>query len=83
MANKEEIILAITENRIDDAAALIDKALKTIVQLEKKGELVAEKMVERFQLENVRYQIRAYKAEVEKLRQKLIERSFQEKDTTD
>ena len=83
MANKEEIILAITENRIDDAAALIDKALKTIVQLEKKGEIVAEKMVERFQLENVRYQIRAYKAEVEKLRQKLIERSFQEKDTTD
>jgi len=83
MANKEEIILAITENRIDDAAALIDKALKTIVQLEKKDELVAEKMVERFQLENVRYQIRAYKAEVEKLRQKLIERSFQEKDTTD
>jgi hypothetical protein len=83
MANKEDIILAITESRIDDAAALIDKALKTIVQLEKKGELVAEKMVERIQLENVRYQIRAYKAEVEKLRQKLIERSFQEKDTTD
>jgi hypothetical protein len=83
MANKEDIILAITESRIDDAAALIDKALKAIDQLEKKGELVAEKMVERIQLENVRYQIRAYKAEVEKLRQKLIERSFQEKDTTD
>jgi hypothetical protein len=83
MANKEDITLAITENRIDDAAALIDKALKAIDQLEKKGELVAEKMVERIQLENVRYQIRAYKAEVENLRQKLIKRSFQEKDTTD
>jgi len=83
MANKEDIILAITENRIDDAAALIDKALKAIDQLEKKGGLVAEKMVERIQLENVRYQIRAYKAEVENLRQKLIKRSFQEKDTTD
>ena len=83
MANKEDIILAITESRIDDAAALIDKALKAIDQLEKKGGLVAEKMVERIQLENVRYQIRAYKAEVENLRQKLIKRSFQEKDTTD
>lgn len=83
MANKEDIILAITESRIDDAAELVDKGLKAIARLEKKGEVAIEKINERYHLENLQYQIQSYKTEVENLRQKLIERSFQEKDTTD